>query len=254
MKKILLAMLLSVFLLSAITVPSLSQDVTVGVSVGDTFTYEGTLVKYEADEGVPFPPNMYVTFLEKINVSDWERLTVTDVFETTITFESVTHHKDGTEVTQTFTEDITSWPLVGPLWIMAIGANLTVGDEALPPLALFNWPAMTIKETVDIEYEDVTRETNYCEWNTTAEDWKAGLNTFQSYFDKATGILVKYMNNFTGAAQEGNVAWESVYELVDASIWVIPEFPTGTVMLLMFVAVTVCVDICRRKKLKRRIG
>jgi len=35
---------------------------------------------------------------------------------------------------------------------------------------------------------------------------------------------------------------------------VIPEFPTGTVMLLVFVAVTVCVDIYRRKKLKRHIG
>jgi len=252
MKKILLAMLLSVFLLSALTVPSLSQDeLTVGVSVGDTFTYEGTLVKYEADEGVPFPPSMYVTFLEKINNSDWERLTVNDVFETTITFEIVTHYKDGTEETQTFNEDITSWLHVGLTTVMAIGANLTVGDEALPPLPIFDWPALTIKETTDIEYKDVTRETNYCEWNTT----EAGVNTFQLYFDKATGILVKYVNNITsGVVEEGNVAWESVYELVDASVWVIPEFPTGTVMLLIFVAVTVCIDIYRRKKLKHHIG
>jgi len=43
MKKIILTMLLSVFLLSAMTVPSLSQDeLTVGVNVGDWFTYETT--------------------------------------------------------------------------------------------------------------------------------------------------------------------------------------------------------------------
>ena len=252
MKKILPAMLLSVFLLSAMIVPILSQDeFTVGVSVGDWFLYEGTIVEYEADEGVPFPPSIYVTFLEKINESDWERLTVTDVFQTTITYESVTHYKDGTEETQTFNEDITSWPLVGPITVMAIGANLTVGDEALPPLMLLDWPALTIKETIDMEYEDMTRETNYCEWNTT----EAGVNTFQLYFDKATGILVKYMNNITsGVVQEGNVTWESVYELVDSSVWVIPEFPTGTVMLLIFVAVTVCVEVYRRKRLKGHIG
>jgi hypothetical protein len=35
---------------------------------------------------------------------------------------------------------------------------------------------------------------------------------------------------------------------------VIAEFPTGTVMLLIFVTITACVDLYRRKRLKRHIG
>jgi hypothetical protein len=31
---------------------------------------------------------------------------------------------------------------------------------------------------------------------------------------------------------------------------VIPEFPTGTTMLLVFIAITVSIDLYRRKKLK----
>jgi hypothetical protein len=42
-------MLLSVFMSSVLVVPSLSQDLTVGVSVGDWFKYEGTVVHWEAD-------------------------------------------------------------------------------------------------------------------------------------------------------------------------------------------------------------
>ena len=70
-KTALLAILLSVFLLSAMTVPSLSEtEWIVGVNVGDWFLYEGTLVEYEADEGVPFPPNPIYTWLVPINESD----------------------------------------------------------------------------------------------------------------------------------------------------------------------------------------
>mgnify|MGYP001151621573 CR=1 FL=1 len=64
MKKIILLTVFSVLLLSVMIVPSLSQEWTVGVNVGDWFTYEGTLVLWEADEGVPFPPNEYALILQ----------------------------------------------------------------------------------------------------------------------------------------------------------------------------------------------
>jgi len=245
MKKILLAMLLSVFLLSTMTVPILSQDeLTVGINVGDWFLYEGTLVEYEADEGVPFPPSPTYIFLKTFNESDWLKRTVANVSGTTITFEVVTHYKNGTDVTETIDEDITS-----AFTYFAIGANLTVGDEARPPR--FGLPAMIINKTIeDWEYEDITRETNYCIWNYTF----GGSHTWQVFWDKATGILVKWVYNASISVAQGNATWLLIQELVESNLWVIPEFPTGTVMLLIFVAVTVCVEIYRRKRLKHYIG
>jgi hypothetical protein len=49
-----------------ISSPALCDDLTVGVSVGDWFKYEGTLDYWEADDVVPFPPYQYTTFSSDI--------------------------------------------------------------------------------------------------------------------------------------------------------------------------------------------
>ena len=243
MKKIILAMLFSVFLLSAMTVPALSQEV--GVNVGDWFLYEGTLVEYEADPGVPFPPNEYATFMYTYNESDWQRLTVTAVSETTITFEIVTHWKNGTETTETTDEDLTD-SFIG--W--AIGANLTVGDEAAAADPFWGFPAIIINETIDIEYEDTTRETNYM--NRSFMGGPAGTWPFNLHYycDKETGILVRYVYDAELYQEEGNVSCLAENKLILLSVWVIPEYPTWTVMLLAFVAITISIDLYIRKRLR----
>jgi hypothetical protein len=250
MKKVILVMLLAVFMLSAMAVPSLSQDVTVGVSVGDWFMYEGDLVLWEADDGVPFPPHQMYSFLQTWNESDWQKRTVTNVSGTTVTYEIVTHYKNGTEVTQTVDEGVTS-----AFTYYAIGANLGPGDQARA--SIFGDP-MILNETIDREYGDITRETNYCEWSSFYSNPLPTLYDVYThddfYWDKATGILAEWVYNGSLSMAEGNATYSVIQKLIDANVWVIPEFPTGTVMLLVFVAVTVCVDIYRRKKLKPRIG
>jgi hypothetical protein len=240
-KKIVLLTLFSVFLLSAMTVPSLSQW-TVGVKVGDWFLYESTLVEYE---GEPFPPNEYMTFLQTYNDSDWQKLTVTAVSGTTITFESVTHWKNGSDTTTTIEEEITT---SSELW--AIGANLTVGEEVRPEDTFWGWPARIINETINTEYDGLIRETNYVPWSFMGGpegDWPFN---YEYYFDKETGILVKYVAAAELYQETGDVTFLAVNELVDLNVWVIPEYPTVTVMLLAFVAITVSIGLYGRKKLK----
>jgi hypothetical protein len=252
MKKILLAMLLSVFLFSAMTVPSMSQDVTVGVSVGDWFIFEATILEWIAEPDVPFPPDQYMTILYTFNETDWEKYTVTDVSGGYVTFEIVTHWKNGTEPTSEQTIEIASIEN-----FRFIPANLESGDLLRDEFTLFgllHYPPQYLNDSVLVDYETETREANVLDYEQPTLYPEDSVHT-RSLWDKETGVLIKSQNvynNTSALGQKFFVRYE--IELVEANLWVIPEFPTGTAMLLIFVAVTVCVEVYRRKKLKVHIG
>ena len=250
MKKNILTMLLSVFLLSALTVPTLSQDVTVGVSVDDWFRYKGTLVSWESD-GEPFPP-MMMEYLETYNASDWLEYKVTDIDAEIVTFNVTVHWKDGTETVNTLEENITS---TQPMKL--IGANLAEGTEVRAAYTDdwgIEYPARILNASIMREYESGQRETNVLIFD---QDM-LGVNIFhyEWLFDKETGLLVYSQDSATDAqGLQGTFTYNVTFELIETNLWiVIPEFPTGTAMLLIFVAVTVSIAIYRRKKLKRQIG
>jgi hypothetical protein len=251
MKKILLAMLLSVFLLSAMTVPSLAQyDWDVGIEVGDSFKYVGTLVSWEGNAS--FPP-MFFEFLQTWNESDWLEYKVTDIEELIVTFEITTHWKNGTETLSTLEENMTS--STNPF---VIGANLEEGDEIRAAYTAWgtDFAAAVLNASVMREYASGPKEANVMIY-----DYNVFSNYYHSefLFDKETGMRVyfKYSTTDAQGMTGGTYSFNCTLELIETNVegWtVIPEFPTGTVMLLIFVAVTVCVDIYRRKKLKRQIG
>jgi len=253
MKKILPAMLLSVFLLSAMTVPALSQyDWDVGIKVGDTFRYVGTLHFWEGNASFP-PMGMGLEYLQTYNESDWEEWTVTDIEEFIVTFDVTTHWKNGTETVDYLVEDMTS-----SFAIHVIGANLTEGTEIRPETTHIGQPvaARYLNASIMREYQSGPRETNVFIY-----DLELFSNVYHTeiFFDKETGMHVYFQMSLTDAHDmSGNTySCNGTYELIETNIegWtVIPEFPTGTVMLLIFVAVTVCVEVYRRKKLKGHIG
>ena len=154
-------------------------------------------------------------------------------------------YSNGTLVTSEVVENITS-----SFWYRAIGAGMEAGDEIR---AASMWAgAYIINETIIIDYGSTSgeRETNVLSLYT---DWSAfwGITTTQTYYwDKETGILVKQTQVSDYSGDDADMHLELEVEMTNTNVWVIPEFPTGTVMLLMFAAVTVCVDIYRRKKLK----
>jgi len=245
MKKAILAMLFALFLLSAMTVPSMSQDLTVGVSVGDSFTYEGNWF-HDVTSGGTTIPNQLVAY-QFWNETDSVTRTVIDVADTMITFENEYQFSNGSSGTDIIVEDITNIT-----WVhLCVGANMEPGDTFyydetyLVDYLTFNSTVMWDYETAAGERETLYHQSTTAAWATV---------TRQYWFDKETGILVKAQLDAGYDLEDQNSTTGTIVELVDTSVWVIPEFPTGTVMLAVFVAVTVCVGIYRRKKLKRRIG
>lgn len=252
MKKAVLTIIFSLFLLSTMAAPALSQTVTIGVEVGDWFRYEGTLEYYEADAGVPFPPNEYATVTQTYNESYWQNYTVIDITGDNVTFEVETYWKNESRTFEELNENITEG-----FAMQVIPAGLEEGDELRPEYdwtELFGfswiWPPRILNESMMWTYETETRETNVLDWAHPQIFPGSTDFTTQSYWwDKETGVLVRYRVESLSSFQN-YVHYVCVNQLVETNLWEIPEFPTGTIMILMFVAVTVSIDIYRRKKLK----
>jgi len=243
MKKKILIVLLSVFLVSAMIVPALSQlDMTVGVSVGDHFTFQSVINDYTTTNA-SYVPGQFDSPFMALNQSEYVTYTVLDVVDKNITFQVMTQWLNGTETTVEQEEAIdTSYSY------LAIGANMEAGDVIRE--ASFMSGERTINETITMEWGDVTREVNV---HDTTWDWSSWFGIISQrvyYWDKETGMLLKEVIITDYDGENGVVHLEQTVEITDTNLWVIPEFPTGTVMLLVFIAITVSIGLYRRKTLK----
>jgi uncharacterized protein (UPF0333 family) len=243
MKKTIMMMLFSVFLLSALAVPTLSQT-DVGVQVDDHFMWVGTYTQVTTDPTLQTPGQLaiYATW----NDTDHVNRTVTAISGVNVTFDTVWVYKNGTEDTSTEVIPIINSTAGSTIQnYVIIGANMEPGDN-------FTYNdqyggTLSIDETVQIDYGEGPRDTNYHFTTTTA--WATVGREY--WFDKATGIISKAKINATRVEDTRNSTTTYTLELKDTNRWIIPEFPTGTVMLLAFAAVAVSVEIIRRKKLKK---
>ena len=168
MKKMPVLASLAILLLSALLLPTFCQALTVGVQVGDWFKYEGTLVEWTADEGVPIPPNEYATEVVTYNTTDWFRYTVTDIDGANVTFEVVTHWSNGTETTATepLVDDIEN-----SFTMMCISTELGPGDQVRP---LFDWSEVfgfewiwgprILNDTIEVQWLSETRTADVLDW------------------------------------------------------------------------------------------
>ena len=246
MKKILFALLFSVFLFSATAFPALSQEMTVGVEVGDWFKYKAEVTQWESPD--PFLP---VGFYGPLNLYENETnyilYTVTDITGSNVNFTITYDWKNGTQTEATTTQDVST----ANTQIFMIGANMEEGDlvsDNWDFFGIMTYPKRFLNETIMYDYADVSRETNVCEYDL---DVSGTPYTYLFHWDKETGIRVYYENwGDVPAIFTSEYEYRVKWWLIDTNIWVVPEFPTATVMLLIFVAVTVCIDIYKRKKLQ----
>lgn len=252
MKKTISIVLLSVFLLSALTVPALAQDFDLGVEVDDWFKYEVKVTQWVSDD--PFLPEGYFGPLSLAdNETNFILYTVTDILPV----------DGGNNVTFTITYDwkngsVTEGSLVTPvstgvasLSTVLTGANLEPGDMVIDTFSFFGMteiPAQYINETIMVEYPDESRETNVLEYS--APEMFGSLYDYKTHFDKETGIRVYYENHGDVAAFGASSAYEYtvVWQLVDSSVenLYIPDL-TGPIMLLTLIAVTIPIVLHKRK-------
>lgn len=254
MKKTILIVLLSAFLSSAMIVPALAQDMTVGVSVGDWFKYENRITEWTHEEAF-LPEGYFGPLTLADNETNFILYTVTDILPVdggaNVTFTITYDWKNGSVTEGELVETVST----ANQNLFAIGANMEPDDMVSDEFSFFgmmDYPARTINSTIDREYlNEVIREANTLEY--TIEIFGSPYD-YVYQWDKETGMRV-YYESHGDVAEFGDspaYTYTVVSELVDSSIegLVIPEF-TGLIMLSLLVAITIPLVLYKRKTLKR---
>lgn len=243
-REIILLTLVSVFSLSAMIVTSPAQTRKVGVSEGDWFKYGDISFDWSSND-----PNATISDPEW-NETEWMMISILDVSGTNINGQKTVHYKNGTEETSGGYVDIDTGDGEN-FTSFIISADLEENDAIYTSGYYSN---LKINETIVRTYPDGVRNTNHL--NTTMEDHEVNgteIYYYQSlnyYWDQSTGVLVEiYWESLNQTGEYVTTASESI-RITDSNIWVIPEFPTSTSILILLVVLTSTIAICKRRLLK----
>jgi hypothetical protein len=192
-----------------------SQGVVPGVKVGDEFVYDIKGFWNSTD------PNATLSdYFVQLNMTDWYKITVTDVDGSNVSISTTWRFTNGTELTGTNSVDVDTGVVYpsGAFWAI-YAANLKENDRARPTGAS---PAI-VNETATRDYASGARETNFVSLTqqlydaddpTGTRTWTEIMNT---KFDKQTGILVEFrdISLFTNPSVTTNIAWT----LKESNVW-----------------------------------
>lgn len=219
---VVILMLLSAILGAEFSLPTAatSAENVVGVEVGDWAKYE-----IEAGWGSNVPDAEPPSDFTEINRTEWTKNTVVAISGSNITFERVTHYKDGNETMSVEYVDISTGEssAMGPL--VFIPSDLTEGDviHATPT------EHYSINETTFRKYIGVTRETNHLNVSTIYDDPLANAVTAVTanyYWDRATGILCERPGAYTTYIEGAVTSVLITEKIVDTNLWIgQPDMP-----------------------------
>jgi len=195
----------------------LPKVVTVGVHVGDTFTYNitstSTLIGLDAVE----PPGFF-----QYNQTDYYKITITDITGTNVSMDTLWRFKNGTEVTGTQLLDIANGKKadVNGFWAL-YPANLNVGDLLRPK----GFDLLTVNRTDTRVFADSTRWENFWFIDNQFYNVNDPTQSTQRYdytgvtFDKTTGMLETLTNyqEYNNPAMKETITWN----LFNSSVWVV---------------------------------
>jgi hypothetical protein len=205
---------------------SVHAQSSAGVSQGNSFKYDFSAHFSAANATETVPPQLI-----EDNATQWLRLTVTSVSNTTVNYVMLQHFKNGTEVSTSDQTDVAT----GSGGFIIVGANLALYDPLFPTVAS---PAI-VNETITRTYSSGQRQINHASWNET--DYSAYLDL---YFDQKTGLPVEFHLIFQ-ASPDGYAEYR--YTIVDSNVWLVPEFPMLPFIAALAAAVTVAVVVCRKR-------
>jgi len=236
-----------------VVISVVAQPRIVGVNAGEWFKYGDITVNWSSnDPNATFPPP-YWEELEGWNETEWSLSTVEDVSGTNVTFQFIYHFKNGTETTESGYIDLDTGD--GNMTYMAISANLDAGDTIYTSEDHSGWQ---INETIVRTYPDSVRDTNHInmtsEYSMTINETEYYYyNSMNFYWDRESGVFVE--DYFEGINQTGEytTTWSALSRITESNVWVIPEFPTWTPMLLVFVILTVSIIVYKQRLLKSLI-
>lgn len=190
------------------------DTVVAGVDVGDEFTYgiRGFVTKIDANATIP-------ESTAQLNVTEWYRVTITDVNESKVYFSSIWRFLNGTEIQKTGMVNITIGDISGSADFWAIYASGLGANDLTRPLIP---DAHIINSTEMRTYKDSERETNYVSLperlRYDSDDPTRTISEYISlYFDKQTGMLVELRNSQVYSYPQVLIMIE--WKIVDSSVW-----------------------------------
>jgi hypothetical protein len=196
------------FLVGFVVAGSLSR--VAGVKVGDMAKY-GNFLALWASESPGTPPQNFVDVNNTLSLVN----TVLEVSNNTVSFESRTVYRNGTEQVEVNSVDVAYGSGLGNLTFVA--AKLGVGDSIY---AAEEFSEYRINSTSLRDYCGVMRETNLINATQELSDVGAAFWT-QLYWDKATGLLVEHSWSYAELSETGLLTEASVsYSMVDNNVWV----------------------------------
>jgi|WetSurMetagenome_2_1015567.scaffolds.fasta_scaffold10565_4 hypothetical protein len=235
MKTKLIAFSIILLELLAITGTALAQTATVGVSKGETFDYNYSLIWTSTDPAAT-PPNDYI----ELNKTQSIQLRVTDISGSNISLEKTTTLKDGTQSTATGYVDINTGTIGINYGSLIVSANLNANDKLYP-----SGGNAIIRDTSTRTYTSGQRETNHYISETTSPNYSEKV---EIYFDKQKGVAVNY-NYESQETSDGNTATTTeTLTNTNSDAWaVIPEFPSMAVLMVLLIAIPIVLVVYKKK-------
>jgi hypothetical protein len=196
-----------------------SQEVIVGVQVGDWVTYGDILVTWDSMDMEPDQE------LVELNSTLWFKHEVLDIDDTVIIFDKTTQFKNNTQTTSRSKLDIYTGEGNGTL--MFISSGLGAYSMIYPTSVSLLW----INQTTTRTYAGVVREVNYVnitQTGTRGGDPPIDIHvSISHYWDKETGVLTSRSGSGTYVDQNGNqiASWTRSDKVVETSLWGTQEKP-----------------------------
>ncbi len=220
-KKIYAAIILLVILIAALAAVIYVAEnpppkvVTVGVHVGDVFTYNitgtSTLIGLDAVD----LPGFF-----QYNQTDYYKITVSDIIGTNVSLNTLWRFKNGTEVAGTQTIDIANGAKKDDNGFWAIyPANLNVGDLLRPK----GYDGLKVNLTDTRTFAGIARTSNFWFIDNQFYNVNDPTQSTQRYdytgvtFDKVTGMLETLTNyqEYNNPAMKATITWN----LANSTVW-----------------------------------
>ncbi len=193
-----------------------SETVVAGVVAGDVFTYNIRAYATLIDANATVPEDFY-----ELNMTEWYRVTITQVNDTEVSFSSKWRFSNGTEIDAIGKVNIKTGVGNSQDFWAIYASGLEVGDAARP----FGFNRQVINATETRTYKSDERETNVIrEENTFYEtNDPTGNSTCESYrsiyFDKQTGMLVEFVNSDFYSSPQLLLVLK--WEIADTNVWAV---------------------------------
>jgi hypothetical protein len=233
--------LISTFLLFALVVGASATTRMVGVSVGNKFRYSN-IVSWNSTDLSAKPSSNLV----EDNNTQWGEITVAGISGTNITVQSITHYKNGTEVTMDGWKDIDTGATNMSLFPIVVSANLTIGDSVYTSSSYASW---IINETVSRTYSGVKRDTNHMNMPPSSGTQNS---SYDFYWDKSTGFLVETLQENINHTGTYTTMWSEDFQIISSGVWTVPEFPAWTSALIVLIALTSAIIVIAGKRQPKR--